>query len=78
MFLASRLGEAEKAEDHYKQSGPFHDSKDITKAEALQVQLGKCKEARKLKQWADLLKGTQNSITSLGADSATQVKILHI
>ncbi|KAJ0024954.1 hypothetical protein Pint_08327 [Pistacia integerrima] len=70
-----RLGEAEKALHHYKQSGSLVDREDIAKAEALQKHLNRCNGARNLKEWSDLLKGTQFAI-SVGADSAPKVYAL--
>ncbi|KAI5597779.1 hypothetical protein BDE02_02G088200 [Populus trichocarpa] len=70
--LYFRLGETEKALYHYKQSGPNTDSKEVAQAQALQMHLNRCTEARKLKEWNRLLKETERSISS-GADSAPQV-----
>ncbi|KAJ7006790.1 hypothetical protein D5086_004571 [Populus alba] len=70
--LYFRLGETEKALCHYKQSGPSTDSKEVAQAQALQMHLNRCTEARKLKEWNRLLKETERSISS-GADSAPQV-----
>ncbi|XP_044478468.1 TPR repeat-containing thioredoxin TTL1-like [Mangifera indica] len=70
-----RLGEAEKALYHYKQSGSLVGREDIAKAEALHNHLIRCNEARKLKEWSDLLKGTQFG-KSVGADSAPHVYAL--
>jgi len=67
-----RLGETEKALSHYKQSGPITDSKDIAQAQALQKNLNRCIEARKLEEWSRLLKETERTVSS-GADSAPQV-----
>ncbi|KAJ8539451.1 hypothetical protein K7X08_013703 [Anisodus acutangulus] len=68
----NRLGDAEKAIGHYKQSGRKVDKKDIVEAHDLKRQLLKCTEAKKLRDYNTLLKETQNSI-SLGADSAPQI-----
>ncbi|XP_060171306.1 inactive TPR repeat-containing thioredoxin TTL3-like [Lycium barbarum] len=70
--LYLRLGDAEKAIDHYKQSGRKVDKKDISEAHDLKRQIIKCTEAKKLRDYNTLLKETKNSI-SLGADSAPQV-----
>lgn len=67
-----RLGETEKALSHYKQSGPITDSKDLAQAQALQRNLNRCTEARKLEEWSRLLKETERTVSS-GADSAPQV-----
>ncbi|XP_009627310.1 inactive TPR repeat-containing thioredoxin TTL3-like [Nicotiana tomentosiformis] len=70
--LYLRLGDAEKAIDHYKQSGRKVDKKDIAEAHDLKRQIIKCTEAQKLRDFNTLLKETHNSI-SLGADSAPQI-----
>lgn len=66
-----RLGEAEKALNHYKYSSPT-DSEYIAKAQALQTHLSRCIEARNLRDWNTLLKEARCAISS-GADSAPQV-----
>ncbi|XP_077213864.1 TPR repeat-containing thioredoxin TTL1-like [Tasmannia lanceolata] len=70
--LYLRLGEAEKALNHYKQSGNEADSKDFSQAQALQTHLAKCNDARKLRDWHTMLKHAGCAISS-GADSASQV-----
>lgn len=70
--LYLRLGEAEKAMYHYKQSGPEADPDDLAKAKAVQAHLSKCTEARRLRDWNTLIKETGFAITS-GADSAPQI-----
>lgn len=70
-----RLGEAEKALYHYKQSGTEANSNEIVQAQALQTHLNKCNEARKLKDWQTLLQEIGSAISS-GADSAPQVNFL--
>nr|XP_025884594.1 inactive TPR repeat-containing thioredoxin TTL3-like [Solanum lycopersicum] len=72
--LYVRLGDAEKAIDHYKQSGRKVDKKDIAEAHDIKRQLLKCTEAQKLRDYNTLIKETQNSIT-LGVDSAPQVSL---
>ncbi|KAB2628985.1 inactive TPR repeat-containing thioredoxin TTL3-like [Pyrus ussuriensis x Pyrus communis] len=67
-----RLGEAEKALDHYKHSGPYAYSKDVDQCQALQKCLSRCIEAQKLQEWNGLLNETQLAISS-GANSAPQV-----
>ncbi|KAL3592325.1 hypothetical protein D5086_010965 [Populus alba] len=67
-----RLGETEKALSHYKQSGPITDSRDLAQAQALQRNLNRCTEARKLEEWSRLLRETERTVSS-GADSAPQV-----
>ncbi|OAY33390.1 inactive TPR repeat-containing thioredoxin TTL3 isoform X2 [Manihot esculenta] len=73
--LYLRLGDGEKAMYHYKNSGTEADHQDIAKAEALQVHLNKCTEARRLRDWNTLIKETQSAISS-GADSAPQAEAL--
>ncbi|XP_030535099.2 inactive TPR repeat-containing thioredoxin TTL3-like [Rhodamnia argentea] len=70
--LYLRLGEAEKAMYHYKQSGPEADPEDIAKAKKVQSHLSKCTEARKLWDWNTLIKESRCAI-SAGADSAPQI-----
>ncbi|KAA8522487.1 hypothetical protein F0562_013152 [Nyssa sinensis] len=70
--LYLRLGEADKALDHYKQSGPKTDSKDIARAQALKTHLTGCRKARELRDWNTLLKESQYAISS-AADSAPQI-----
>ncbi|KAJ6681776.1 TPR REPEAT-CONTAINING THIOREDOXIN [Salix koriyanagi] len=67
-----RLGETQKALSHYEQSGPIADSEDLAQAHALEKNLNRCTEARKLEEWSRLLKETERAI-SFGADSAPQV-----
>ncbi|KAG5245824.1 TPR repeat-containing thioredoxin TTL [Salix suchowensis] len=67
-----RLGETQKALSHYEQSGPIADSEDLAQAHALEKNLNRCTEARKLEEWSRLLKETGRAI-SFGADSAPQV-----
>ncbi|XP_030481199.2 inactive TPR repeat-containing thioredoxin TTL3 isoform X1 [Cannabis sativa] len=67
--LYLRLGQAEKALYYYKQSGPYTNTKDTYKAEALERCLLSCDEARKLQNWNTLLTETQFAISS-GANSA--------
>ncbi|KAL5727879.1 hypothetical protein ACHQM5_001023 [Ranunculus cassubicifolius] len=73
--LYLRLGEAENALYHYKQSGPEADLHDVAKAQGLQTHLNKCTEARRLRDWNTLLKVTELAISS-GADSAPQIYTL--
>ncbi|XP_043718896.1 inactive TPR repeat-containing thioredoxin TTL3-like [Telopea speciosissima] len=70
LFL--RLGEAEKALNHYKQSGPEASSNDYAKVQAVQTHVNRCNEARRIKDWQTLLKESRTAISS-GADSALQV-----
>ncbi|KAK2659720.1 hypothetical protein Ddye_006253 [Dipteronia dyeriana] len=75
--LYLRLGEAERASYHYKNSGSLVEREDIGRAEAVQKHLIRCNKARKLRDWSGLLKETQYAIT-FGADSAPQVFALKV
>ncbi|KAI0499154.1 hypothetical protein KFK09_020056 [Dendrobium nobile] len=70
--LYLRLGEAEKAVNHYNQSRKVADTDDISRATNLQMHILRCSEARKLKEWQSMLKESQSAISS-GADSAPKV-----
>ncbi|KAJ7945389.1 TPR repeat-containing thioredoxin like [Quillaja saponaria] len=70
--LYLRLGEAEKAQYHYKHAGPEADTDDIAKVKKLQVHLSRCTEAHRLRDWNTLIKETKSAISS-GADSAPQI-----
>ncbi|KAF5190585.1 Tpr repeat-containing thioredoxin ttl1 [Thalictrum thalictroides] len=71
--LYIRLGEAESALSHFKQSGIFKvKSSEISKAQVLQSHINNCIEAKKLRDWNTMLKETDSAI-SLGADSALQI-----
>ena len=60
---------------HIKRSGPEADQEDILKAKTVQMHLNKCTEAKRLRDWNNLIKETKNTIAS-GADAATQVYAL--
>ncbi|XP_057469580.1 TPR repeat-containing thioredoxin TTL1-like [Actinidia eriantha] len=75
--LYLRLGEAEKALDHYKQSGLKADIKDTAKAQALKTHLNGCSKAKEQRDWVSLLKESQSAISS-GADSAPQIYAMQI
>ncbi|KAF8019072.1 hypothetical protein BT93_H3825 [Corymbia citriodora subsp. variegata] len=70
--LYLRLGEAEKAMYHYKHAGPEADPEVVAKARAVQTHLNKCTEARKLRDWNNLIKES-GRVISAGADSAPQI-----
>ncbi|KAG0480008.1 hypothetical protein HPP92_010866 [Vanilla planifolia] len=70
--LYIRLGEPERATNHYKLAKNEASAKDLLQAKAMQVLIGKCSEARKLRDWNNLLKESQTAI-SAGADSAPQI-----
>lgn len=67
-----RLGDADKALNHYKRSGKESNPKEMAKAQALRNQLARSIEARKLRDWKTVLKEAGNAVSS-GADSAPQV-----
>ncbi|THF97594.1 hypothetical protein TEA_007596 [Camellia sinensis var. sinensis] len=75
--LYLRLGEAEKALHHYKQSGLKADNNDIAKAEAIKKHVTACTKAIELKDWNLLLKESQSAIFS-GADSAPQIYAMQV
>ncbi|XP_009383195.2 inactive TPR repeat-containing thioredoxin TTL3-like [Musa acuminata AAA Group] len=70
--LHLRLGEAEKAIHHFKQSRNEASSGDMARAQALQSHLSRSNEARRLKDYITLLKESQAAASS-GADFAPQV-----
>ncbi|KAL3818913.1 hypothetical protein ACJIZ3_004818 [Penstemon smallii] len=67
--LYVRLGEAEKATYHFKQSGQEADPDAMNKAKKVQFHLNKCTEAKRQRDWNSLLQEISLSI-SAGADSA--------
>ncbi|GFY85824.1 tetratricopeptide repeat (TPR)-like superfamily protein [Actinidia rufa] len=75
--LYLRLGEAEKALDHYKQSGLKADIKDTAKAQSLKTHLHGCNKAKEHRDWSSLLKESQ-SATSSGANSAPQIYAMQV
>ncbi|KAL0903258.1 hypothetical protein M5K25_027620 [Dendrobium thyrsiflorum] len=70
--LYLRLGEPERAANHYKLAKSEASHEDISRAKAVQVLIGKCSEARKQRDWNAVLKDSQSAI-STGADSAPQI-----
>ncbi|WOL13924.1 inactive TPR repeat-containing thioredoxin TTL3 [Canna indica] len=70
--LYLRLGEAEKAIHHYKQSRNEAAPNDMSRAKALLAHISKSNEARRLKDYITLLKESQSAASS-GADSSPQV-----
>ncbi|KAL7104398.1 hypothetical protein ACP275_08G242100 [Erythranthe tilingii] len=64
-----RLGEAEKAMYHFKQSGPEADPDASNKAKKVTIHLNKCTDAMRQRDWITILKESSLSIES-GADSA--------
>lgn len=70
--LYHRLGEPEKASHHYKLSRNEASADDVSKVQALQSNIAKCNEARRMKDWNTVLKAAESAI-SAGADSAPQV-----
>ncbi|MCD7469706.1 hypothetical protein HAX54_008871 [Datura stramonium] len=70
--LYLRLGDAEKALNHYEKSGPKVDTRDVAEAQNLKRIICNCIEARRLRDYSTLLKESQNALSS-GADSAPQI-----
>ncbi|XP_060198846.1 inactive TPR repeat-containing thioredoxin TTL3-like [Lycium barbarum] len=70
--LYLRLGEAEKAIDHYEKSGPKVYKRDIAEAQDLKRIICNCIEAHRLKDYSILLNESHNALFS-GADSAPQI-----
>ncbi|KAK4485945.1 hypothetical protein RD792_008597 [Penstemon davidsonii] len=70
--LYVRLGEAENATYHFKQSGQEADPDAMNKAKQVQIHLNKCTEAKRQRDWNTLLKEISLSI-SAGADSAPSI-----
>lgn len=73
--LYLRLGEAEKAIEHYKQSGRKVDKRDIAEAQDIKRSICNCVEAHRLRDYSTLLKESQNAM-SYGADSAPQISAM--
>ncbi|XP_015072307.1 inactive TPR repeat-containing thioredoxin TTL3-like [Solanum pennellii] len=70
--LYLRLGEAEKALEHYEKSGPKVDRRDISEAQNLKRMIHSCIEAHRVKDYVTLLHMSENALSS-GADSAPQI-----
>ncbi|XP_049349545.1 inactive TPR repeat-containing thioredoxin TTL3-like [Solanum verrucosum] len=70
--LYLRLGEAEKALEHYEKSGPKVDRRDISEAQNLKRMISNCIEAQRVKDYVTLLHMSENALSS-GADSAPQI-----
>ncbi|CAI0554549.1 unnamed protein product [Linum tenue] len=73
--LYLRLGDVEKSIYHYKHAGPEADHIDISKARSLQTCLNNCTEARRTREWNNLIRETEAAIRA-GADSAPQIYAL--
>lgn len=71
-FFFDRLGEAERAIYHFKQSGSEADPDAMNKAKQVQIHLNKCTEAKRQRDWNTLSKETGLAIAA-GADSAPLV-----
>ncbi|KAL2240745.1 UNVERIFIED_CONTAM: Inactive TPR repeat-containing thioredoxin TTL3 [Sesamum indicum] len=67
--LYVRLGEADKAVYHFKQSGPEADPDAMNKAKTVQIHLNKCTDSKRQGDWNGVLRETSLSIEA-GADSA--------
>ncbi|CAN4080451.1 unnamed protein product [Withania somnifera] len=70
--LYIRLGEADKALNHYGKSGRKVDRRDIAEAQDVKRIISKCIEAHRLKNYITLLHESQDLLSS-GADSAPQI-----
>ncbi|KAI3941015.1 hypothetical protein MKX01_037906 [Papaver californicum] len=70
--LYLRLGDAETALYHFKNSGKEAKSSEINQAQTLQTHLKYCNEAKKQKDWNAVLQRTRFAISSC-ADSAPQI-----
>ncbi|MCL7045358.1 hypothetical protein MKW94_006319, partial [Papaver nudicaule] len=70
--LYLRLGDAETALYHFKNSGKEAKSNEISQAQTLQTHLKYCNEAKKQKDWNAVLQRTRHAISSC-ADSAPQI-----
>ncbi|KAG6514393.1 hypothetical protein ZIOFF_024746 [Zingiber officinale] len=70
--LYLRLGEAGKAVHHFKQSRNEASPWDKSRAQALQSHVSQSNEARRIKDYLTLLKGSESAASS-GADSSPQV-----
>ncbi|XP_020574530.1 inactive TPR repeat-containing thioredoxin TTL3-like [Phalaenopsis equestris] len=70
--LYIRLGEAERAAKHYKLAKNEASYDDISRAKAVEILIGKCREAKSLRDWNILLKESQSAI-SAGVDSSPQI-----
>ncbi|KAI3872655.1 hypothetical protein MKX03_010924 [Papaver bracteatum] len=70
--LYLRLGDAETALHHFKNSGKEAKSSEINQAQTLQTHLKYCNEAKKQKDWNAVLQRTRFAISSC-ADSAPQI-----
>ncbi|KAJ3695809.1 hypothetical protein LUZ60_001186 [Juncus effusus] len=73
--LYLRLGDPDKAVNHYKLSLKEASNSDIPRAQSIKSRIAKCNDARKLKEWAIVMKEANSAITD-GADSAPQVYAL--
>nr|CAD1826360.1 unnamed protein product [Ananas comosus var. bracteatus] len=70
--LYLRLGEADRAIHHYKQSRREAGAEDISQAQAIKTNIAMCYEARKMKDWIAVLKES-HSAAFKGADYSPQV-----
>lgn len=73
----NRLGEAERATHHFKQSGSEADPESMQKAKQVQMHLSKCTDAKRQRDWNTLLREADLAIDA-GADSAPLVSHLFI
>ncbi|KAL6633528.1 hypothetical protein ACP70R_026199 [Stipagrostis hirtigluma subsp. patula] len=73
--LYLRLGEPDKAINHFKQSPKESTAADVSRAQSVKSRITKCNDARKLKNWITVLQESQ-AAASDGADCAPQVMAL--
>lgn len=67
-----RLGEADKAIHHFKQSPKESTGADVSRAQSVKTRIAKCNDARKLRNWITVLQESQAAVSD-GADCAPQV-----
>jgi hypothetical protein len=75
VYVLLRLGEADKAIYHLKQSSNESASADVSRAQSVKSRIAKSNDARRLKNWFTVLQEAQ-AAASDGADCAPQVSAL--
>ncbi|KAG8072431.1 hypothetical protein GUJ93_ZPchr0006g42383 [Zizania palustris] len=73
--LYLRLGEADKAIHHLKQSANDSTGADVSRAQSIKSRVAKCGDARKVRNWVTVLQESQAAVSD-GADCAPQVMAL--
>ncbi|OEL22695.1 TPR repeat-containing thioredoxin TTL4 [Dichanthelium oligosanthes] len=73
--LYLRLGEADKAIYHFKQSSKESTDADVCRAQSVKSRIAKSSDARRLKNWITVLQEAQAAVSD-GADCAPQVMAL--